>query len=216
MPLAGYLIFHLLTQASALAGPRAYAAWADGEPTAFAPALEILMIYLPLLLYVGLGLRRWARAAPRPAESLGLSPSVRTSRAVGVLPPALVRSLHLSSFVVLVVFLSFHVAEFRWPFWTGALAPSDYYPELCASLSSTRWGGVPAVAIGYLLGVAAAALHCAHGLYRAALELDLVGAAGAPLLARCCAAFGLALFGLGALIVIDLATGSVLIHLPGS
>jgi hypothetical protein len=117
---------------------------------------------------------------------------------------------------VLLVFLLVHIYEFRFRLWTGVLAPGDYYAELCASLSSTRWGGVPAVAIGYLLGLAAGALHGARGLYRGGLALGLVATGRERRWARCCGALGIGLFGLGALIVIDLATGSVLIPLPAS
>ena len=116
----------------------------------------------------------------------------------------------------MLVFLLSHIWQFRVRVWTSVITPSDYYAELCASLSSTWWGGVPLVAIGYLLGTAAATLHGALGLYRAGLTLRWVGEGRQRLWGRCCAALALSLFGLGALIVIDLATGSVLIHLRGS
>jgi hypothetical protein len=64
------------------------------------------------------------------------------------------------------------------------------------------------------VGVSAAAIHGAQGLYRVGVSYG-IGPRRRRLLARFCAALGLALFVLGALIVIDLATGSVLIHWPG-
>ena len=209
VPLAGYLVVHLLTQASALGGPRAHATWASAEPRVGWLALELGCIYLPLVLHVGLGLRHLTRPPEVPIQaSLEATP--------GAVPSSLERLIQPASGGVLLIFLVAHVLEFRVPLWTGALAPSDYYPELCASLSSTRWGGIPLVAIGYLLGLGAAALHGAHGLYHGALRLGLVAAPRRRLWASCCSALGLGLFGLGALIVIDLATGSVLIHLSGS
>lgn len=201
VPLAGYLSLHLLTQLSALRGPNAHVRWGALPVAPAWIALEIALIYVPLVLHVGLGLRRVVRPWPAPVDP-AVSP-------IG-------RQLMRASGAVLLVFLLFHIAEWRLPLWTGQLAPSDSYAELCARLSSTRWGGVPLVAFGHLLGVAAAAHHGAHGIYRGLLGLGLIGPRRACAFRRCCVALGLCWFGLGALIVIDLATGSVLIHLAGS
>jgi succinate dehydrogenase/fumarate reductase cytochrome b subunit len=197
VPLAGYLVVHLLTQASALWGPRAHARWGSAEPRPLWIALEVGLVYLPLLLHVGIGLAR---------VLCGSSALASGSRSM----------LQPLSGGVLLIFLAAHICEFRLRLWTGQLSPSDYYAELCATLSSTRWGGVPAVAIGYLLGIAAAAVHGAHGLYRGTLRLGLLAAGHERAWARCCVVLGAGVFGLGALIVIDLATGSVLIGLTGS
>lgn len=199
VPLAGYLSLHLLSQLSALWGPNAHRRWGALPSGAPWVALEILLLYVPLLAHIGLGVRRVVQPAAAPAAS-EVSP--------------LARQLTRASGAVLLVFLLVHVAEYRVRLWSGQLAPSDYYPELCARLSSTRWGGVPLAALGHLLGVAAAAHHGARGLYQGLLGLGLIEAR-AGLARRCCLALGLCWFGLGALIVIDLATGSVLIHLAG-
>jgi hypothetical protein len=58
-------------------------------------------------------------------------------------------------------------------------------------------------------------VHGAHGVYRAALGLGLIGGSRERPWRLCCGGFGVALFTVGALIVIDLASGSVLIHLRG-
>lgn len=202
LPLAGYLAVHLLRQASVFWGQRTYSVWGAAEPTALRLGLAIVLVYLPLLVHAGLGLRRLSS----PVDAFGQAGLRRPVR----------RVLQQLSAAVLLVFLLLHVWQFAVPSWTGTLAQSDYYPELCASLSSTHWGGIPWVAIGYLLGVAAAALHGAHGLYHGLLGLGFIRPGRERVWARCCGAFGLSLFGLGALIVIDLATGSVLIHLAGS
>lgn len=202
LPLAGYLVVHLLRQASVLWGERAYFTWGAAEPSAWRLGLSIVLVYLPVMVHAGLGLRRLSS----PLDALGRASVNRPLR----------RALQQLSAAVLLVFLLVHLWQFGVPSWTGTLAASDYYPELCASLSSTRWGGVPWVAMGYLLGVAAAALHGAHGLYHGLLGLGFICPGRERVWARCCGVLGLSLFGLGALIVIDLATGSVLIHLPGS
>jgi succinate dehydrogenase/fumarate reductase cytochrome b subunit len=197
---------HLATQLSALWGPNTYRGWGALPVTPAWIALEIGLLYVPWVVHVVLGVRRVL--GPRLLEPMA-APAVPGMNPLG-------RQLMRASGVVLLVFLLFHVAEFRLRLWTGELAPSDYYPELCALLSSTRWGGVPLAALGHLLGVAAAAHHGAQGLYQGAFGLGLISERRAPAFRRCCIALGLCWFGLGALIVIDLATGSVLIHLPGS
>ena len=202
LPLAGYLVVHLLQQASVLWGPSAYFRWGAAEPTRVRLALTLALVYLPLLVHAALGFRRLSRPVDAPGEDGW--------------PRPLGRALQHVSAAVLLVFLAAHLWQLAAPSWTGALAASDLYPELCASLSSTRWGGVPWVAIGYLLGIAAAAFHGAQGIHHGVLALGVIGPGRQRLWARCCGALGLCLFGLGALIVIDLATGSVLIHLAGS
>lgn len=200
IPLAGYLVLHLATQASTFAGAPAYERITraiDAVPALI--ALEIVVIYLPLVFHVGAG--ALLLSGPRHALEGGL-------------PGPWGRRLQLASGGVLLVFLVLHFWQFRWRLWAGDLGRADFYPELCATLSSTRFGGVPLVALGYLLGVAAAALHAAQGVHRVAVEWHMMPGQQ-RLLARGCVGLGLGLFLLGALIVIDLATGSVLIHSPG-
>jgi succinate dehydrogenase / fumarate reductase cytochrome b subunit len=195
VPLAGFVLVHVLAQGAALWGPNAYARLVARATSPWSLLLDLLLVYVPLLLHAALGLRRAVGAGGSGASAAEI--------------------VQRLSAVALLVFLLLHVWQFPARVWRGELDPVDYYPELCASLSSTAWGGVPLVAIGYLVGVAAAALHGAGGVYRAALSSGLVSAARQRLLLRCCSAVGVAVFVLGALIVIDLATGSVLIHLRG-
>jgi succinate dehydrogenase / fumarate reductase cytochrome b subunit len=195
VPLAGFVLVHVLAQGSALWGPDTYARWVVRATSRWSVPFDVVLIYVPLLLHAALGLRRVASGGLRAG------------------PAGLVQPL---SAAVLLAFSLLHVWQFPARVWLGELTPADYYPELCASLSSTAWGGVPLVAAGYLVGVAAAAVHGAVGVYRAALSSGLVSAARQQLLLRCCGAVGVAVFVLGSLIVIDLATGSVLIHLRGS
>lgn len=195
VPLAGYLVVHLLLQASALFGPIAHAR-VGGRDAAWLVPVEIACVYLPLGLHALLGACRAARPATAPSERGGPGRSAR-----------LVQRL---SGVVLLVFIAAHLWQFRVPAWRGELAASDYYPELCASLSTTAWGGVPIVAVGYLLGLAAAALHAAQGLFHGAIGLGWVAAARRGRWGFFCKAFGVFVFTLGASIVVDLATGSVL------
>jgi succinate dehydrogenase / fumarate reductase cytochrome b subunit len=198
VPLAGYLVVQLLAQAFEWLGSRALAGAGAGQGAAWLLPIELGVVYLPLAIHALLGACRVARPASAPGELGWAGP--------------LGRLLQQLSGAVLLVFVSTHVWRFRVPAWRGELSGSDYYAELCASLSTTAWGGVPFVAIGYLLGLAAAALHGAQGLQHAGLCLGWISAARQRRWELCCKAFGWLVFGLGASIVIDLATGSVLIH----
>jgi len=200
VPLAGYLVLHLGAQSLALWNA-SFERWLRGteESQLLTRALELGLIYAPLGLHVVLGVRRMLSRAPavQARASLGWG-----SRAQWL------------SALVLVVFLLAHIWQMAGRRWTGELDARDLLPELCASLSSTAFGGVPLVALGYLLGIAAAAFHAAHGLYRAGVGSGLVGASGEPRLARACVLAGLGAFVLGALMVVQLATGSLRIYLP--
>ena len=201
VPLAGYLLLHLLEQVLALRGSalqRGFQALLDRS--AVVSALELGLIYLPLCLHAGLGLcivagtETGSRAASAPDRAWPLGSG---------------RVLRRLSACALLLFLVFHVWQFQGRLWLGELQRVDFLPELCASLSSTAFGGVPFVAIGYLLGVAAAALHAALGLYHACCSWGWVTPPQRERLRRACVLGGLGLFATGALIIVQFATGSV-------
>jgi len=200
VPLAGYLLLHLGAESIAL-WDRSFERWLHGPPERhlLARALTLALIYAPLLLHVALGVRRTLSRAPAVSAR---SPLGWGSR------------VQWLSALVLLAFLLAHVWQMEGRRWLGELDARDLLPELCASLSSTAFGGVPLVALGYLLGVAAAAFHAAHGLYRAGVGSGLVTRLGEPRLARACVLAGLGTFLLGALMVVQLATGSLRIYLP--
>jgi succinate dehydrogenase / fumarate reductase cytochrome b subunit len=200
VPLAGYLLLHLGAQSIAL-WDRSFERWLHGAPERhqLARTLELGLIYAPLLVHAALGVRRLLSQVPAVSAR---SPLGWGSRAQGL------------SALVLLAFLAAHVWQMEGRRWTGELDARDLLPELCSSLSSTAFGGVPLVALGYLLGIAAAAFHAAHGLYRAGLGSGLVAPSSGPRLARACVVAGLSAFVLGALMVVQLATGSLRIYLP--
>ena len=200
VPLAGYLLLHLGGQSLALWN-RSFEHWLHRAPERplLSGVLALVLIYVPLLLHITLGVRRAFSQVP--------ALSARASLGAG-------RRVQGWSGLVLLAFLAAHVWQMEGQRWTGELDARDLLPELCSSLSSTAFGGVPLVALGYLLGIAAAAFHAAHGVYRAALGSGLVSSRGEPFLARACVLAGLGAFLLGALRVVQLATGSLRLYLP--
>jgi succinate dehydrogenase / fumarate reductase cytochrome b subunit len=113
-------------------------------------------------------------------------------------------------------FIVYHFWHFRLPLLTGKIGEHDLFPELCASLSSTV-RGVPAVALAYLVGIAAATFHLANGLSGFCFSWGITQSRRATRVAGgLFGIFGAALFALGANTLIYFATGSGLVLLiPG-
>jgi succinate dehydrogenase / fumarate reductase cytochrome b subunit len=118
--------------------------------------------------------------------------------------------LQLVAGLLVAGFLLLHLWQFRVRLYSGAITAADFGAELAASLSSTAFGGVPVMAIVYLVGLAAAAFHFAHGLHGVCRTWGIVltERAGRVSLALFTLA-GVSLFTIGAATVIYLATGSV-------
>jgi succinate dehydrogenase / fumarate reductase cytochrome b subunit len=197
VPLAVYLVVHLGVQAFALGGiyeyNRVLDVWGD-SPVWW--AFEILGLYLPLAFH---------------AVSGAVLVAQGSSRLRGGWAEVAGRRLQQLSAGVLMLFLGYHLWQFRWRAWVGTLDRVDYFAELCASLSSTFWQGVPLVASVYLAGLAAAAFHVAYGLYSATSRGATMADARRTALGRWCALLGVGLFAFGALLVVELATGGGLV-----
>jgi len=203
VPLAGYLSLHLLGQLLGSSGSGALQRGSRAQDRlGVVVALEIGLVCLPLCAHAGLGLWRMTQGEPASCAHEA------TSGAQWPLPWG--RTLQRLSAFVLLIFLVCHVWQFEGRLWLGELRRADIVPELVASLSSTAFGGVPLVALGYLLGVAAASLHAAQGLYHACLGWGLVTSARRERLARACLLGGMLSFGTGIWVILQLATGSVL------
>jgi succinate dehydrogenase/fumarate reductase cytochrome b subunit len=202
VPLAGYLLVHFVGQVLSLNGSPLQRALQDLlERSPLALSLELLLVYAPLAGHAALGVWRVAGRAPGVA---------RAAVPDGNWPVPWGSALQRVSALALLVFLSLHVWQFEGRLWSGELRRADFFPVLCASLSSTALGGVPLVALGYLFGVAAASVHLAQGLYHAGLSWGMVAPARRERLGRACVLGGITLFGAGAWIIIELATGSAL------
>jgi succinate dehydrogenase/fumarate reductase cytochrome b subunit len=202
VPLAGYLLVHLVGQLLSLSGSPLQRGLQDLlERSPLALSLELLLVYAPLAGHALLGSWRVARRSPTAPGAAAPD---------GNWPVPWGNTLQRLSALALLVFLVLHVWQFEGRLWSGELRRADFFPVLCASLSSTAFGGVPLVALGYLFGVAAASVHLAQGLYHAGLSWGVVAPARRERLGRACVLGGITLFAAGALIIIELATGSLL------
>ncbi len=215
VPLAGYLVLHLGSQAFAFGGERSYRQMLGAvDRVPWLGAVELVFVVLPLLLHALIGLI-WL--VPRGVFAPSAVPQSAGS-ALGLPAPTWPEGRLFQSVtgVLVLAFLLGHLWQFRGQLWLGDIDRRDFFAELSASLSATAFGGFPWVALLYLIGVAAAALHCAHGLYRAGRPWAGSSRGRQRALGQACVLLGVSLFLLGSLLVIELATGSAVIQRPGS
>jgi succinate dehydrogenase/fumarate reductase cytochrome b subunit (b558 family) len=197
IPVGVFLVSHLWTYSRALSGRHAFEQSLSSAGPYQLP-VELLFVWLPILFHAGYGLKLTFEARPN-AASYPYSKNW-------------IYLLQRLTGVVSLLFIGYHFWQLRLKLLLGQLANEDVFPELCASLSSTGPGGVPWIALAYLVGVAAAAFHVASGLYGFCFSWGITATRRSSRLAS--AVFGLlgiALFVLGANTVIYFATGSRLV-----
>lgn len=195
-PLGLFVVLHLFMNAKALQGRQAFEESLESFfGFAYLPLFEVLFILLPLLFHGIYGIKLGLSARPK----LGQYPYSRNWAYT---------LQRLTGFVAF-AFIAYHLYDFRVQVLLGSMSERDVFPELCAKLSSTAAGGVPLVAIVYLIGAAAVVYHLANGLYGFCFSWGITLSRRATRLAS--AAFGLlgiALFALAAGTIIYFATGS--------
>jgi len=194
VPVGAFLVVHLWTNASALAGQPAFdAAVSRIHETPLLPLVEVLFIFLPLAFHAGYGVKLAFEGRPNAAAY----PYARNWA----------YTLQRVTGIVALIFILYHLQELRLPKLLGQLRPEGFYPTLSLRLSSTI-AGVPWLAIGYLIGVGASVLHFANGLTTFVMSWGISGSRASQ--QRLGAAFALAgvfLFALGAATTIYFATG---------
>jgi succinate dehydrogenase / fumarate reductase cytochrome b subunit len=113
------------------------------------PFIEVFGIFLPLAFHAGYGVKLALEGRP----NVGRYPFSRNwlytfQRVTGL---------------VAFAFIAWHLWEFRIAKLTGKMTIDAFYPTLALHLSST-YGGVPVLALVYLVGIAASTFHFANGL----------------------------------------------------
>ncbi len=153
VPLAVFLVEHILTNASALGGESSFDRVVGRlQRLAILPVIEIVFIFAPLAFHVGYGIKLTREGPPKDVEP--------------GLPQLLHRLLRISGFVVL-AFVLVHLWHLRFQKLFFGLGGSAFYSKLTLDMSWTKWG-VPWIAFGYLVGIAATTFHFAYGLITAA------------------------------------------------
>lgn len=130
----------------------------------------------------------------------------------------LMHVLQRASGVIVLVFVVAHLWEFRVATWTNGLPASAYSTKLVEDLSSTS-SGIPWIALGYLVGIAATVFHLVNGTTSFLTTWGFTPSAVSQRRARMFfRAAGVLLFGVSAGIVVQLATGTRIfpLHEPRS
>ncbi|AKT36290.1 succinate dehydrogenase [Chondromyces crocatus] len=195
VPVGGFLVFHLWTNAKALQGQEAYdRAVADIGRMPYVPVLEIGLIILPLAFHALYGVK----LAFEGKSNVGKYPYARNW----------MYTLQRVTGIVAFLFVGFHLWEYWGPKWLGRMAPEQFYPALSANLSSMV-GPVPLIGLIYLVGIAASVFHFANGLWGFCFSWGITVSRRAQATAAWVfGVLGLLLFLLGANTAIYFSTGS--------
>lgn len=198
LPVGVFLVEHLWTNAAALAGQGSFdRAVARIQSIPFLPLVEVFGILLPLAFHAlyGLVIAREARVNA-PAYPYGRNWLYVLQRISGV---------------VILAFVLGHLWELRVQKWLFGMGSAAFYGKLEQHLSWT-WAGVPWIALGYLVGIAASVFHLANGLVGFCVTWGITTSRAAQ--RRAGAAFGalgVVLFLLAWGTVFSLATGTRLL-----
>ncbi|HSN96751.1 MAG TPA: hypothetical protein VLS89_00590 [Candidatus Nanopelagicales bacterium] len=197
IPVGGFMLFHLWTNAKALQGQERYdEAVAEISGMPYVPVLEIGLILLPLAFHAIYGV--WLALGAK--SNVGKYPYSRNW----------MYTLQRVTGIVAFGFIVFHLYEYWLPKWTGQMTPAEFYPALCANMSATR-GPVPVTGLVYLIGIAASVFHFANGLWGFCFSWGITASRRAQATAAWVfGILGLLIFLLGANTTIYFATGAKL------
>jgi succinate dehydrogenase/fumarate reductase cytochrome b subunit (b558 family) len=190
-PLGVFLAEHLLANASAMAGGARFDAVVGAmarSPVAL--LVEIVLVVVPLLVHGAVGVSLTFK--PDPDHSYASDRAYKAQRIAGL---------------VALVFVVAHVFELRLRRLFGGLAVASLYTKLSEDLSWT-WAGVPWVALGYIVGIAATVFHFGNGLWA---FLAARGNQPSRSMTNLILALGGALFLVGTATTISVATGTRLL-----
>jgi len=203
LALGAFLLTHLWTQGQALGGSSAYGnaiTPPGGHPKAWL-VVELLFVYAPLLFHAGYGVS----VALQRHEGLGPYPYRKSWAWL----------LQRVTGLVALLFIIYHVWQFRFQVWTGHMEEQDFFPALCAAMSSTWWG-IPVISFGYLVGTAACIAHFCNGLSGFCFFWGVTRTRRAIRVTSWALGFmGFVLFGYSCMSIVYLATGSTPMDLLG-
>ena len=194
-PVGVFLVSHLFTNAKALKGqPFFDRAVADINHLPFLPLLEIFGIFVPLAFHALYGVK----LAFEGRVTVLRYPYTRN----------VLYMLQRVTGLVALLFIAWHLWEFRVPKLLGHMSADAFYPTLESHLSST-YGGLPVLAIVYLVGIAASVFHFANGLFTFCFSWGIcLTRRSQRLFAMAFAVFGAIIFVMGAQTTLFFATGA--------
>ncbi|MBX3190476.1 MAG: hypothetical protein KF819_25980 [Labilithrix sp.] len=193
VPVGVFLVLHLWMVSSLLGSRDAYdRQLAALTGTTVGAVLELVLVLLPLAFHAIYGV--WLTWQPQ--------------REAHAYPSNLAYVLQRISGIVVLVFVIAHFWDLRAQTWLFGLDERSYTTRLTEHLSWT-WLGVPFVALGTLMGIAASIFHLANGMRSFLTTRGFTTTAAARRRAdRLFAALGLLFFFTSSAAVIQLATGT--------
>lgn len=192
LPLGAFVVIHIWVTSAVTSSRDVYdrqIGWLHSGW--FLGLLEIVLVVAPLLYHAVYG--TWRSLQPRDPDH--------------AYDTDLMVSLERASGVVVLVFVAAHFWEFRGQTWNGSLPVSSYASKLVEDLSSTQ-RGVPWIATGYFIGIAATCFHLVNGMTSFLTTWGYTRAETARRRARIFMSMaGVTLFVISCGIVLQLATG---------
>lgn len=189
------MVYHLWTNAKALGGQEPFdAAVREINHMPYLPVFEVGLILAPLAFHALYGVKLAFEARHNVTK-------YSTSRNWAY-------TLQRITGLVAFLFIGFHMYQYWWKKLIGRMAPEQFYPALCADMSSSV-KGIPVIALIYVLGIAASVFHFANGLWGFCFSWGItISRRAQQMAAWAFGIVGLAVFVLGANTVIYFATGS--------
>ena len=197
-------MLHLWTYSSALAGQHAFErSYETRGNSPYGWLLDAFLVWLPLAFHAGYGIVLSFEARPNVKRyPFARHWAYLWQRVTGV---------------IVLAFIGWHAYEYPIQIALGNLQRDQLFSKLCGSLSSTTSTGIPLLAVGYLVGIAATCYHFANGLANFCFSWGITSSRRATQRALGLAGIvAILLFVLGASSVIYFATGSRLVLAPAT
>lgn len=185
----GYVVVHLLTNATLLAGPRMFQENVDRIHSLgpVLPVVEWTFLFIPIIFHMLVG---WAII-------LGASPNLSEYRFVGNVRYTLQRVTAIILFFFIVGHVG-HMHHLGAAFGGGVFKPEEASSSVGAALQSALW-----IQLFYALGVFSAAFHLGNGFWTAGITWGLWTTPAAQKRANTIAwAFGILIAVLGILAIV--------------
>jgi len=189
------MVFHLWENAKALQGQERYDEMvSEINRMPYLIAIELGLILLPLAFHALYGIKLALESKPNVGRyTFSRNWMYTLQRVTGILA---------------FLFIGFHLYEYWGHKLMGKLSPDGFYSALCANMSSTI-GGVPVVALIYVLGIAASVFHFSNGLWGFCFSWGItISRRAQQMAATAFGILGLLIFLLGANTAIYFATGA--------
>jgi succinate dehydrogenase / fumarate reductase cytochrome b subunit len=189
-PIGAYLVIHLFTNASILAGPEAFQSNVDRihllEKMKILWLVEWVFIFIPIIFHGLLGVVIWQTSEPNASRyQYGANLRYTLQRWTGIIAG---------------VFIAYHVWQFHWMFKAlggGAFDAQEAALSTARTIQASWWIGP-----FYAVGVLASVYHLANGIWTSLITWGItIGPRSQRVAGYVCTAFGIALglVGIGAL-----------------